>query len=464
MEPKRYKKPITKKPIIKKPVSKKESFIKSIILLVGIVILASFLVWTQFAPKPVEEAIEVIEAIEAKVEQVKKIETPININSEKEEPTNPEGVVTYAEPKKSPPKVETPVVVVEDRVEERNSEAVLASAIPKVYTIHTETQQGSGFLFNDKGDIITNAHVVAGYDTVTVVNSTGHEFVGRVIGISDTVDVALIRVETIAGKEPMQMDLLKAVEGTSVIAIGSPGNKANTATMGKVTGTGRDFNEKYTYTDLYEFDAIIAAGSSGGPLLDALTEKVIGINSVILTDNPALGYSIPIYSVNQLINSWVENPKIVDDSVNPPIEDAYFDKELLSIFIEGYTTLYTYAQNEVNFNYLVGYLLPDSSIYKEESQTIAALLDQGKSFTVNKFTVEDVKIEENRAIVTATTESVMTQPDKEPINLTERAEYEIIIDQYGDYMIQSVTKTDITPKDVPEEEEEDKEAAKEDAS
>jgi serine protease Do len=457
-KPKRYKEPVPKKPS-----SKKASTIKTLILLLAISLIAGLFIWLQFSPKPVEEAIEK----EPKVEDTtKEVKPTTEIVTETEETKNPEGVVTFDEQEpQEPSKSDTtesdesefestdPVIVEEEpeeeRVEERDQEAILASALPKVYTVYTDSQQGSGFLYNANGDIVTNAHVVDGYSKVTVMNNAGVKFVGQVIGISESIDIALIRVEPIAGKEPMIMDLNKSTEGTNVIAIGSPNNQANTATMGKVTATGKDFYEKFTYTDLYEIDAPIAAGSSGGPLLDAKSEKVIGINSIILTDNPSIGYSIPVYSVYQLLKSWATNPLETKDPVVQKPEDAYFDKDYLSVFIEGYMTLYTYAQNEVNFSYLEGYLLPKSPVYNSELEIINNLKDQQKTFTVNKFTMGEIKIHDNLAIVTTTVETLVEQKGKKSSLVKEQVVYEVVIDEYGDYMIKHLTKVYLSyPEDV----------------
>ena len=428
--------------------SRKASSIKTGILLLAIALVAGFMLWLQFAPKPVEESKEEPPRVEENTEEVK----PHDSETETETSEKPEESVTYETPKATPlekvqPETEKEDVtepVVEERVEERDQEAILASLLPNVYTVYTDSQQGSGFLYNDKGDIVTNAHVVEGYDTVTVINNTGQEFVGNVIGISDTVDVALIRVDEISGKQPLEIDLMNTAVGTSVIAIGSPNNKSNTATTGKLTATGRDFNENFIYTDLYETDAGIAPGSSGGPLIDALTEKVIGINSIILTDNPAIGYSIPIYSVYQMLKTWEANPLTPQEPVKPNLEDAYFDEELLTIFIEGYITLYTYAQNEVNFSYLEGYLQAGSEVYRTERVAINSLKDKNYVFTVEKFQIDDITIEENRSLVTTTIETKVAQKDKEPSMLKQQIIYEVKIDEYGDYMIQAVTKTNVT--------------------
>ena len=451
-EPKRY----------NEPISKKRSSIKTVILLLAIALVAGFMLWLQFAPKPIEESKEKPPEVEEATEEAKSPTPEI----ETEKPEKPEGTVINETPKPTPPEKDlskpdvTQPVVEEERVEERDQEAILASLLPTVYTVYTESQQGSGFLYNDKGDIVTNAHVVEGFSTVTVVNNTGQEFVGNVIGISDTVDVALIRVDEITGKQPMEMDLMQSTVGTSVIAIGSPNNQSNTATTGKVTSTGRDFDENFIYTDLYEIDAAIAPGSSGGPLIDALSEKVIGINSIILTDNPAIGYSIPIYSVYQMLKNWEANPLAIQEPVQPNLEDAYFDEELLANFIEGYMTLYTYAQNEVNFSSLEGYLLPDSQVYRTEREAINSLKGKNNVFTVEKFQIDDITIEDKRSLVTTTIETKVAQKDKEPSIIKEQVLYEVIIDEYGDYMIQAVTKTNLTePEDTENTDEETEEPA-----
>ena len=449
-----------------------KSSIKTVILLLAILLIASLFVWLQFTPKPVKEADNEAPRVEDSTEnQQPKTETV----TEAEKTPNPEGKLTYVDPQPTPPEksqpdetqsdstqqqetkteTSTPQPDSEDEnIEPRDQDAILAAAVPKVYTVDTDSQQGSGFLFNNRGDIVTNAHVVENNSTVTVTNNTGQEFVGYVVGVSDKVDLALIRVKELAGKEPMAMDLMKSPQGTNVIAIGSPNNQSNTATTGNITAVGNDFNANFTYTDLYEMNAAIAPGSSGGPLLDAKSEKVIGINSIILTDNPSIGYSIPIYSVHQLLQSWEKNPLPVKEQDDPDLAKANFDKELLTIFIEGYMSLYPYAQNEVNFSYLEDYLLPNSPIVQTELEAINSLKDQQKIFTILHFKMEDIRIEKERAFVTTITDTEMTQEGKESILIKEQADYEVIIDEYGDYRIQAIKKSvSSTIEEIPEVEE-----------
>ncbi|MBO1912906.1 trypsin-like peptidase domain-containing protein, partial [Microvirga sp. 3-52] len=110
-------------------------------------------------------------------------------------------------------KIEVPVAP------ETDLSSTIANAKSFVYTIDSDLQQGSGFLFNEKGDIVTNAHVAKDAAYITVTNSNGQQFNGHVIGISDKTDIALIRVLDLAGKQPMEMELSRVPVGTKVFAL-----------------------------------------------------------------------------------------------------------------------------------------------------------------------------------------------------------------------------------------------------
>lgn len=179
-----------------------------------------------------------------------------------------------------------------------------------VVMIETEDgTQGSGFVYNDKGDLITNAHVVAGASKVTVKTADAKELEGDVIGISTETDVAVVRVPGLAGVEPLAMVRNEKAEiGDEVIAIGSPLGFQNTVTTGMVSGLGRSFEIKpYTYKDLYQISAPIAPGNSGGPLVDKKTGEVLGINSAGI-EQSSIGFSIPIVNVLDMAEAWSEHP------------------------------------------------------------------------------------------------------------------------------------------------------------
>lgn len=179
-----------------------------------------------------------------------------------------------------------------------------------VVMIETDNgSQGSGFLYNRDGDLITNAHVVAGASHVKVKTADARELEGEVIGISTDTDIAVVRVRELAGTEPLPLVRhVKAEVGDDVIAVGSPLGFHNTVTTGIISGVGRSFRiDPYTYSDLYQISAPIAPGNSGGPLVDQITGGVLGINSAGL-DEGSIGFSIPIANVLAMAEAWSNEP------------------------------------------------------------------------------------------------------------------------------------------------------------
>lgn len=179
-----------------------------------------------------------------------------------------------------------------------------------VVMIETESgTQGSGFLYNNKGDLITNAHVVAGAEVVKIKTADARELEGEVIGISTDIDVAVVRVPGLAGIEPLELVRdQKAEVGDEVLAVGSPLGFQNTVTTGIISGLGRSFDiEPYKYSDLYQISAPIAPGNSGGPLVDQASGAVLGINSAGI-EQGSIGFSIPIVNVIEMAEAWSAQP------------------------------------------------------------------------------------------------------------------------------------------------------------
>ncbi|MDS9472226.1 S1C family serine protease [Sporosarcina pasteurii] len=325
---------------------------------------------------------------------------------------------------------------------EKDIAMAIANAKMYVYTIDTDLEQGSGFLFNNQGDIVTNAHVAKDATYVVVTNSDGQQFTGHVVGISDRVDIALIRVPELAGKEPMEMELSKVESGRSVFALGSPENIANTSSEGKILSVGKSFFDEYAYTDLYEMDALIKRGSSGGPLIDAETERILGINSIILEDNPKIGYAIPIYTVMNQLNEWAANAKleieVVEEEWNH-LDAAYFDEALLTSFIENYYELLPYSLNDRTLTYYRSYLRPGSQAEGEGIKLINEYAADERVFDAVKASVETVEIGDDEAEIIANATFVYhNEVSDEVYEITHEAMYTVIIDEYGDYQITNI--------------------------
>ena len=175
-----------------------------------------------------------------------------------------------------------------------------------------ERGEGSGFIISNNGQILTNAHVVEGSDTVKVTLKDGRNFQGRVMGIDTVTDVAVVKIE--ASNLPTvaigNSDQLKP--GEWAIAIGNPLGLDNTVTTGIISATGRSSSAVGVPDKRVQFiqtDAAINPGNSGGPLLNA-AGQVIGMNTAILQGAQGLGFAIPINTAQRIANQLVSQGKV----------------------------------------------------------------------------------------------------------------------------------------------------------
>jgi serine protease Do len=155
---------------------------------------------------------------------------------------------------------------------------------------------GSGVIYDSRGWILTNRHVVADSETLTVELKDGRELEGRVYGIDTLTDLAIVRIEGTDLPSAPVGDSSSLQVGQLVIAIGSPlGTYSNTVTSGIVSATGRTItvDDGDILRNLIQTDAAINPGNSGGPLLDAVG-NVIGINTAVARDSNGIGFAIPI--------------------------------------------------------------------------------------------------------------------------------------------------------------------------
>lgn len=325
-------------------------------------------------------------------------------------------------------------------VPEPDLSSMIANAKTFVYTLYTDLDQGSGFLFNDKGDILTNAHVVKDSQYVTVKNSNGQEFNGQVIGFSKTTDIALIRVPEIAGKAPMDMETQQVSAGTKVFALGSPENINNTSTEGVITAINKSFFDGYKYDDLYEMTAKIKQGSSGGPLISAESGKILGINSIVLTDNPDIGYSIPIYSVLGQLQEWAENPLIPEgDDFQPSTADASFEEEALRGFVSDFYELVPYSLNDDEVGYYKFFLLDGSQAEMTGTEFVESLKGEQRVFQAVDPVITKIETDDTEAYVTANaTFTFHDQIDDKLVSISHAVIYTIVIDRFGDYQIAAI--------------------------
>jgi len=182
------------------------------------------------------------------------------------------------------------------------------------------TATGSGFVIDQQGHILTNAHVVDGAQKieVTLGNTDSSQPVSaQVVGKDPSTDVALLKVNAPASDlHPLQLgDSSQVQVGDPVVAIGNPFGLDRTATAGIVSALQRQIKAPngFTIDNVIQTDAAINPGNSGGPLLDA-SGRVIGINSQIESPNGGgnvgIGFAVPINTVRQVTQQLLANGQV----------------------------------------------------------------------------------------------------------------------------------------------------------
>lgn len=171
---------------------------------------------------------------------------------------------------------------------------------------------GSGVIVSPDGFILTNNHVVAEADALTVKMGNDDTFDAEVIGRDEKSDIALIKVDASGLPAAALGDSDAARVGQWVIAVGGPFGLENTVTSGIISATGRDAVGIADYENFLQTDAAINPGNSGGPLVN-LHGEVIGINTAIASrtgSNAGVGFSIPINMARQVMQSLKETGRV----------------------------------------------------------------------------------------------------------------------------------------------------------
>lgn len=172
--------------------------------------------------------------------------------------------------------------------------------------------QGSGFIIDKSGIILTNAHVVDQADKVTVLLKDGRTFQGQVQGADEVTDLAVVKID---GKDlpvaPLG-DSTQVKVGDWAIAVGNPLGLDNTVTLGIVSTLQRSSAQvgiPDKRLDFIQTDAAINPGNSGGPLLNSQGE-VIGINTAIRPDAMGIGFAIPVNQAKAISTTLAKGDKV----------------------------------------------------------------------------------------------------------------------------------------------------------
>ena len=241
-------------------------------------------------------------------------------NIEQQEPTpapTPTPIVIIVTPTEThtlTPAAEEPINALETQIE-----AVYEQAAPAVVNITTqiiaydffmrsvpqEGVTGSGFLYDTKGHIVTNYHVVENAEELSVTLADGRVYPAKVVGVDSSNDLAVIRIEADDLLQPIVLgdsDDLRV--GQFVVAIGNPFGKEGTLTVGVISALGRviESPDGRFIGEAIQTDAAINPGNSGGPLLD-LRGRVIGVNAQIISPSRAsagIGFAVSSNTVRRV--------------------------------------------------------------------------------------------------------------------------------------------------------------------
>jgi S1-C subfamily serine protease len=177
----------------------------------------------------------------------------------------------------------------------------------------TPTGVGSGFVFDKKGHVITNAHVVDGATKVVVTFLDGRSYNADVIGVDNFTDIAVIKVNAdLSLLHPLSLgDSSNLQVGEPIAAIGNPFGLSGSMTSGIVSQLGRllPSGAGYSIPDVIQTDAAINPGNSGGPLLN-MRGEIVGINTAIQSatgEFTGVGFAVPSQTVAKIVPSLIQN-------------------------------------------------------------------------------------------------------------------------------------------------------------
>ena len=215
-----------------------------------------------------------------------------------------------------------------DRTYKSVVEITVSSTSGSPFGNQQQQAQGSGFVYDSNGDIVTNQHVVSGATSMSVRFWNGATYKASLVGSDASTDLAVIRVDapgsllsplTLGDSDNLQV-------GDGIVAIGSPFGLEESVTSGIVSALHREMTapNNFTINDSIQTDAAINHGNSGGPLLNA-QGQVIGINSQIDSQSggsDGVGFAVPSDTVRAIASQLVQSGKV---------EHAYLGVQIVAI-------------------------------------------------------------------------------------------------------------------------------------
>ncbi len=175
---------------------------------------------------------------------------------------------------------------------------------------------GSGFIYDKRGHVVTNFHVIQNADTANVTLSDQSTWPARLVGAEPNQDLAVLRIDTPGERlQPIMIGTASDLQvGQKVFAIGNPFGFDQTLTTGVISGLGREITSvtRRKITGVIQTDAAINPGNSGGPLLDS-AGRLVGVNTAIYSPSGAyagIGFAVPVDTANRVVPELIRHGRI----------------------------------------------------------------------------------------------------------------------------------------------------------
>ena len=193
---------------------------------------------------------------------------------------------------------------------------------------------GSGFIWDNTGNVITNFHVIQNADAAQVTLADQSTYKARVVGVSPDKDLAVLRIDAPAAKlQAIPLGTSKDLQvGQSVFAIGNPFGLDQTLTTGVISALNREIESvtRRPIQGVIQSDAAINPGNSGGPLLDS-AGRLIGVNTAIYSPSGAsagIGFAIPVDTVNRIVTELIRSGKVTRPGLGVQVADEQIAQRL----------------------------------------------------------------------------------------------------------------------------------------
>lgn len=229
---------------------------------------------------------------------------------------------------------------------------------PGTVAIITDQGQGSGFVYDSDGHIITNYHVIEGAKSVEVRFTSGYRAYGTVVGTDLDSDIAVVKVDAPAGElHPLPLGDSSALKvGQTVVAIGNPFGLNSTMTVGIISALGRTLDSAhstptgnvYSAGDIIQTDAAINPGNSGGPLFN-LNGEVVGVNRAIISTNftqsgqpvnSGIGFAVSVNIIKRVVPTLISTGKYDYPYLGISSLDSLTLDEINALGLKSYTGAY----------------------------------------------------------------------------------------------------------------------------